>query len=780
MNNLSERLWRRLAWLWLAVIVLVSGQVGWLIAAQQLHLDTDIMALLPHDRRDAVGEAALHRMAAAGEQRVVVLVGARDTAEAERGGDAYITALQGLPLRVRHHVAAQELGQWRQFFAARRDVLLSTAQRAALQNTSAEAWQQRALQQLASPAPAAGLSWRDDPFGWFNQWLLEQAAEQRVRLNDGRLWLSGDGREWAVILIDLNTSALAMSTHERVMPALQRGAAAARAVGADVQVVQGGVLLFASAAASQAQEEMSVIGLGSTLGVVVLVLLVFRRPRPLVLALLPIVTGTILAVAVTWMVCGGLHALTLVFGASLVGVAEDYGIHYLCMGYDDREFRPVERMRRLIPGLLLAMATTVVAYGGLALTPFPGLRQMALFAGVGLVGAWLTAVLWLPWITRPLPPLAGPALRLARSRPAWSRLLHGRSGRLIMVLIAAVLLLGLPQVRLHDDLRLLQNAPPALLADQQRISTLLAVPGPGQFFTVRGASVDEVLQREEHLTQQLDALVAQGVFAGYQAISAHVPSAARQRDNRRLQHDLKQAALPALADTVGADPDWIARQLRPSAGITLNDWLQSPVAEGARHLWLGQVDGQYASVVALRGVHGQAALTRLAAVTGPGIGWTDKPAQISALMSHYRNMMAIVLMISFVIVWGLLYRRYGPRSWRGLAPTALACLLTLALLGLAGQPVQLFTLLGLFLVLGMGEDYGIFMLEHPHPDAGATWLAVSLAAVTTLLSFGLLAFSHTPALQAFGLATGLGITFSWLLAPAFGAPVSGDSDVSHV
>jgi predicted exporter len=42
-----------------------------------------------------------------------------------------------------------------------------------------------------------------------------------------------------------------------------------------------------------------------------------------------------------------------------------------------------------------------------------------------------------------------------------------------------------------------------------------------------------------------------------------------------------------------------------------------------------------------------------------------------------------------------------------------------------------------------------------------------LSALSTLLSFGLLGLSHTPALRAFGLTMAIGITIVWLTVPYF-------------
>ena len=49
--------------------------------------------------------------------------------------------------------------------------------------------------------------------------------------------------------------------------------------------------------------------------------------------------------------------------------------------------------------------------------------------------------------------------------------------------------------------------------------------------------------------------------------------------------------------------------------------------------------------------------------------------------------------------------------------------------------------------------------------AAVSLLGTLLAALTTWLSFGLLAISSTPAVSNFGLAVSLGLAFSFILAP---------------
>jgi predicted exporter len=197
-------------------------------------------------------------------------------------------------------------------------------------------------------------------------------------------------------------------------------------------------------------------------------------------------------------------------------------------------------------------------------------------------------------------------------------------------------------------------------------------------------------------------------------------------------------------------------------------FMRTSASEPWRHLWLGQVDGQYASIVALRGMrYASIPLLARAADGMAGVQWVDKVGGISSVLGRYRAWMGWVVLGAYGVVFLVLLPRYRGRTWRVLAPTATASLLTLALLGFAGQSLQLFHVLALMLLLGVGVDYGIFMQEEPERGDDAPWLAVGLSAASTILSFGLLALSGTPALQAFGLTMLAGTALVWLGAPCF-------------
>ncbi|HEY8977196.1 MAG TPA: hypothetical protein VIN75_23485, partial [Burkholderiaceae bacterium] len=603
------------------------------------------------------------------------------------------------------------------------------------------------------------------------QWWLARASDTRARPRDGRLALTDGGLEWAVLLEETTGAAFSMSGDATVSAALDKGRAAALAAVPGAKVLAGGVPLFAEHAASRARLEVNTIGWGSVAGVLVLVFLAFRSLWPRLLMALSLLVGVAMALSVTSWVFGHVHLLTTVFGASLVGCAEDYGLYYFASRQGAPDAPPLKLMSTLLPGLALALLTSVLGYVALGLPPFPGLRQMALFSVVGILGAFVTTVVWFPWIDRGAVRATRFSDWIVDGYARWPRLGATRRSWLVHALLLAACAAGIARLNVDDDLRQLQGSPKSLLDAQREIGRLLGLAAPSQFFVVRGTSADDVLQREEALKARLDARVAHGELAGYRALSDWVPSQARQAADAALTLRVEDGVIAGVDQVLGETQKRLAFGAAP---LTLDRWLASRASTAARALWIGAVprrdDGTaFASVVMLRGVRDLAALPGIATSADglPGVRWVDQVQSVSALLGRYRHMMGLLLVAGHAAVLLALAWRYGRRAWRAWLPTAVATAGTLALLALAGQPLQLFNVLALALLLGIGIDYGIFLLEREDSGAGSAWLSVVLGAAGTWLSFGLLALSSTPALHAFGLTLLLGILIVALAAPLY-------------
>jgi hypothetical protein len=80
---------RRLAYLWAVAVSLLPAHTAWLWVANRIVPDTDILALLRVGERDPVLQRAFGNMVDAGQQRVIVLVGAAEWDQARRAANAY-------------------------------------------------------------------------------------------------------------------------------------------------------------------------------------------------------------------------------------------------------------------------------------------------------------------------------------------------------------------------------------------------------------------------------------------------------------------------------------------------------------------------------------------------------------------------------------------------------------------------------------------------------------------------------------------------------------------
>ena len=196
-----------------------------------------------------------------------------------------------------------------------------------------------------------------------------------------------------------------------------------------------------------------------------------------------------------------------------------------------------------------------------------------------------------------------------------------------------------------------------------------------------------------------------------------------------------------------------------------------------KSLWIGKITNySYGSVILLDGVTDAKKLQFLNQEK-EGIYLMDKVSEISNIFQEYRQIALRLLLLVSAIIAILLIYRYGFRHASFVfLPPILASSLTLAIMGLINYPVNLFNILALFLVLGVGVDYTIFYAED-RKSAPTTSLAVILSSITTLLSFSLLSFSSFSVIHSIGLTILFGVLFSYLLSPM--ASLIHDKDFSH-
>ncbi|MFY0542169.1 MMPL family transporter [Nannocystis pusilla] len=223
---------------------------------------------------------------------------------------------------------------------------------------------------------------------------LEAAQGGGVALRDGH-FVADD--QHALVMLATRSSPFDATDQAPLQAAIEAAFAEVDAQsGGRLVLEQSGVARFALAAETSMREDIGRISTVSLVGIVALFLLMFRSPRLVLLSLAPLVAGVAAALAACLALFGAVHGLTLAFGATLIGVCIDYSVHLFNHHMLDPRGGPRQSARQIWPGLLLGALTTVAGFAGLAWTSFPGLREVALFASIGVLVAALATRYWLP------------------------------------------------------------------------------------------------------------------------------------------------------------------------------------------------------------------------------------------------------------------------------------------------------------------------------------------------------------------------------------------------
>ncbi|RYU71153.1 hypothetical protein ERW51_00480 [Aliivibrio finisterrensis] len=758
---------RLLALIWSLVLLIILGVFGYQTSTKgALPIETNILALLPDNQQDPVAQQAFDNIANTMSDKVVFVVHQKQSNDKEliTAVDNFSQALTELPMfdSVTATVSENQQQAWGQYYFSARAQLLSEKQKQQLTDKP-EQQVQHVLDALYNPfSGVTGAELESDPFLLFRDYLsgLVQSSGN-IQIENGYLTATVDQQKYIVITADLAGSSYQLSLQQQLPDLL----AVERKIETqfDVDIQHTGVIFYAAHGTESAKGEISTIGLGSLIGIFVLVLVVYRSTLPLALALLSITTGLFCAYVLTISLFGSIHLFSLVFGASLIGVSIDYAFHFLT----DRlnagvKWNSVEGIKQLFPAITLGLITSLIGYLGMLIAPFPGLQQLSLFSAIGLTAAYFTVVCWYPVLASK--PSKYHVIPAQRALSQWLLVWQQPLIRLVLpfsLLIASVF--GVTQAKYDDDIRQLQALPQALQQQEREIKAITGVGGSQQLLLVRAKTEEALLQKLERVSDKLEQ---SGDFGGFQSISRYVPSQKTQQENYQLVSDLYEQQADAYQKVIQQKQALSA--LQPYQALTIEGFLASPISETVGFLWLGHIDDVFASVITFNQEVDSATLSEFA--KNNDATYLNKAEEISTLFAQYRQRITELLLMAYAAIFLLLLPRYKVKqAFLIVLPPFIAGCAGLAVTVLTGVPLNLFNLLALMLILGIGIDYTLFFAEQnkqaDNSHRESTLLAISLSALTTILSFGLLALSETQAIHSFGITVLTGIIVAWLLAP---------------
>ncbi len=572
------------------------------------------------------------------------------------------------------------------------------------------------------------------------------------------VWFSPDHSR-ALLLVRLRTTGSDVDGAERAIAAIKAASLD------NVRVLMTGPPIFAVEARDRIKSDATRLSVLAGAIVATALLTVYRSPLVLGLAFVPVVSGALAGIAAVGLVFHGVHGITLGFGATLIGEAVDYAVYLFTQSGPGS---PVDQtINRIWPTIRLGMLTSVCGFAAMLWSSFEGFAQLGLFTITGLaVAAGVTR-----WV---LPGLVPARFTGVRQSPLMAGVatLAGRCTRLRPLAVVAVLgalasLAFEPGPFWATDLLSLSPISPAEQHLDQVLRRDIKAPDAGTMIVIRRPDEQAALQAAETMA---NALRKAGVrfdtptyilpsIATQQARRAALPDAAT------LQRNL-DAALDGLPYQPGLFAPFVkdveaarsAPLLTRSAleGTTLGLRLDSLLMRQGKD-WIAELPVQGPVPTSVFASEPDTILVNLKTESDNLLGvYLREGVSLATLGAG-----AIVVLLAI----SLKTNRWT-RLLAILAPLAASVVVTVAILRLGGQPLSIFNLFGLLLVIAIGSNYCLFLdRRHVHPAGTHQVLAsLLLANLCTVAGFGVLAFSQTPVLHGLGLPVAIGTFLSLVFA----------------
>ncbi|MCA8976504.1 MAG: MMPL family transporter, partial [Planctomycetes bacterium] len=598
-----------------------------------------------------------------------------------------------------------------------------------------------------------------------------------LRIADGR-FLTDDGAA-AVLFLTTQASASDSTVQGPLLAGIDAAFAAVDAeFDGALRLSTSGTNRFAVRAEQAIKADIQRVSIGSTVGLCLLFLALFRSLRLFLLVLPVLGAGFLAGTTACLLLFGSVHGLTLAFGAALIGVGVDYAVHFQCHHLLSAPgSSPRQTLRSIWSGLGLGAATTVIGFVALMLSSFPGLRQLAVFAACGITASLFATRVFLPGLAGARATATSAVRRLADLLDrafAWPGTKTLAWSVIAIALIVAVT--GLPALSWNDGIASLQRIDPQLLSEDTAVRERVVRFEQRRLVLAIGDDEEGALQANDAVARVLSAAEQRGELGAFRNLAGLVPSAKAQlavdavvRSDRALAQHLDAALTANGFHTAAFAPFREALAAPPLPPLRPGDLEDTPLAALIRPFRVSLGD-QVGCLSFLFDIRDEAAL-RAALATVPGARLIDIEQTLDLAYGAYREGLLELWLLGLLAVLALVAARHRAVRPTLLAylPAVLAAAATVGALSLFGFEFGMLSLVALLMVVSMGVDYGVFLAESQgdRRELRATRLAVTVAGASTMLGFGLLAGSDQPALFGIGITAGLGVLLCMLLAPAF-------------
>ncbi len=527
--------------------------------------------------------------------------------------------------------------------------------------------------------------------------------------------------------------------------------------------------LYTAANAATVKRDIFVVSSISICALALLFIISFRSAGALTIFLAPGV-AIIAGLGSAAFVFPDLSAIVIGFGAVLMGISIDFAVHtYFALA--DSPHDKYAALKKVTPPVLFGAATSCASFAALYISGIPGIKQLAVFSVAGIISACAFALLFIPEFCT--------SFTINKSKKVFpsSKPKHRKFAISVSILIVCAGIftafsnsfdtelkhLGY----ISDDIRSIENI------FQKKWGNLRA---QSMLFS-KGKTTEIALRNNEKTWADLNINLPQ---INAVSIAPSLPSKETQQKNNERWSLFW--SVPKTAKTLaivkeenkelGFAPQIFAQAIRnlqqTSPPITPVTMGQSPLGFLVEMLIPKTKAGEEKLVMTLLPDNEQVIQYYTPQKElDLGARLISQSRFKTTLEKEMKTDIIKFICFSGLLVIALIFVLFRNlrRAILALFPALFGVATTFGLLGVLQIPLNIFHIVALPLVIGLGADYGIFMvfqeIKIPSPS---TVKAVKISGLTTLAGFGVLVFAKHPALHSLGTTVAIGVSASLVCA----------------
>lgn len=508
---------------------------------------------------------------------------------------------------------------------------------------------------------------------------------------------------------------------------------------------------------------------------VIFISLFFRKKRSFILVFLPAGLGALVSLGFLGAYSVEVSAIALGIGSVLLGISVDYAIHILSHFRQNSDIKTM--FRDVSTPIAMSSITTASAFLSLLFINSKALNDLGIFAAVSVLAAAGFSLIVLPH-------LLGKSSKVEKKlRPNfidkianWQ--LH-KSGVLKIIIILVTIVFWFTSKSVSFDADMMKNnyLSEQLKRAEQDLNNITSVSLKTIYIVSPGKDIDEALVNNQYALEIIDSLHTIGLVKNFTSVNTILKPVREQEKLLERWVGFWEDRFTQTEENINASAK--AKGFKPNAFKGFGEMVDKeyallPVSGGNKTFdqiiqnYIIQTDTLDAVINVLKVNSDNVDILKVyeAFKEKENIWIVDKRLVTSEFMNILNDNFNKLIYISMSLVFLILLIAYGriELTLITMIPVLISWIWTVGIMGLFGISFNIFNIIILTFIFGLGIDYSIFVMrgllqeyKFGHKEIGSYKVSVILSAITTLAGIGVLIFAKHPALKSIALMSIIGI-----------------------